>query len=472
MDKLPPCDIDAERAVVSAALLSADALGIARDVLTADKFFDLSSRLVYEALCRIDDSGSRPDILTVTTALRDTGALDRVGGSSALLGFFDASPDVTNVEAHCEIVADKARLRKIIDICRVHAVAALGDVGDVGEYCERVEREILSATNCESRADAPQTLHDVLKEEMPKITERQRPDWNPRRSEASAFKSGIVELDQKLWGGLDKNLYILAARPGMGKSAFAGTFALNIARGTVAKNGEPVGDGKSVVFFSCEMPKEQLAMRFLSMESLVPYKTIKLEKMAPQEWNAVLAAAERISKYPISLHHEPGAHVQRVKSIFRREFGKFENEHGLGIIDYIQLLRGDVAKGGNREQEVASISRHCMTMPKELGCPILALSQLNRALEQRPNKRPIMSDLRESGAIEQDAYGIIFLYRDGVYHPETERPDDVEIIIAKNRNGEPGTVIAKFDGPCTRFYSENQDFYDNVDDLDNAIGGL
>ena len=466
---MPPCDIGAERAVVSAALLSVDALGVARDTLRPDQFFDASTRLVYEALCSVDDSGSSADIVTVTTALRDRGVLEKIGGTSKIIELFDASPNIAHIADHCAIVANKARLRRIIDVCRVHAVTAYGDVGDVVEYCSMVERDILAATDGASKADAPQTIGEILKEEMPKITERQLPDYDPRTSKNNAFKTNIYELDEKLWGGLDPNMYIIAARPGMGKTAFAGTFALNIARGHIDRDGKLVGDGKGVVFFSCEMPKNQLAMRFLSHESLVDYRKLKTDRLTPEEWDSVLLAHERLSQYPLSIHHEPGAHVQRVKSVMRREFARMKRTPGLGIIDYVQLLRGTIQSGGNREQEVASISRYCMELPKEFSCPIVLLSQLNRELEKRPNKRPIMSDLRESGSLEQDAYGIFFLYRDEYYNPDTEAKGEVEIIVAKNRNGEPGTVVAKFDAPCTRFCSVNQELHDDIDDIDGAI---
>jgi len=461
-DRLPPCDFEAERAVVSACLLAPDAFAVTRDTLQPNQFFEQRCRLVYEAAIRVDDSGSKVDAVTLACALRDSGRLEQAGGVVSLAELLDASPDLTHIEEHCAIVADKARLRRVIEVCRMHAVTAYGDVGSVDEYCDTVEREILGATDPGTRVDAPQTMRELILQEMPAITARQSPGGNTRQMHVGT-KTGIFELDAKLWGGMDPNLYVVGARPGMGKTAFAGTLALAVAR-----------TGRASVFFSCEMPKEQLAMRFLAAESLVPYRSIRSETLYPEQWNAVLAAADRLSRYPLSIQYKAGVHVSQVRSTFRREFSRLKRTHGaepgLGVVDYAQLLRGDRPKGASRDEEVGSISRYCMGLPSEFKCPVLLLSQLNRELERRPDKRPQLSDLRESGSLEQDGYGIFFLYRDEQYHPETLDKGEAEIIIAKNRNGETGTVKARFDGPCTRFCSINQDVHDTCDDLDDAIG--
>lgn len=459
-DKPPPSDREAERAVVSACLLSPDSLALVRDILQPDQLVDVSSRLVLTAAFELDDSGQRVDPVTLACHMRTSGALQNCGGTPALAALFDATPDPSHVAEHATIVAEKYRLRRIIDACKVHAVEAYGDIGKVDDYCARVERDILSATDPGSKTDGPQTLRELLKEEVPRITVRQHEPQAKRNSLATT--TGIQELDHMLCGGMDPMMYILGGRPGQGKTALALRTLLAVAEA-----------GKSGVFFSLEMPKQQLMLRLLSMASLVPFNTLKSGILNPQEWNSFIEATDRLSKLPISLHFKPGAHVSQVRSSLRREFARLRREYntepGFSAVDYAQLVKGDRPKGASRDEEVGSVSRACMALPNEFGCPLMLLAQLNREVEKRPNKRPQLSDLRESGSLEQDGYGIWFVYRDEYYNEDSQAKGIAEIHVAKNRNGDTGTIECKYDGPCVRFSSLNEKLFQDCDDLGAEI---
>lgn len=460
-ERVPPSDVAAERAVVAACLLAPDALSVARDSIQVDQFFDPVCRHVFEACCAVDDSGSRIDAVTLATSLRDRGRYDQIGGAVALSRLFEASPDLSHVSDHCDIVAAKARQRAIIGVCRTHLASAHGDVGAIDEYCAQVERDILAATDGGSREDAPQTIGELVRDAMPAIQARQAPGGARKRS---GMPSGIRELDDHLWGGFDPYMYILAGRPGMGKTAFAGSVLLSVA-----------SSKKAGVLFSLEMDKEQLAMRLMSNHASVPFKTIRSGQMNQQEWDSFLQSAQYVQSLPISIYYKPGAHVSKIRTTLRREFLRLKREFnadpGMAVIDYAQLVQGNRPRGATREEEVGSVSRACAALPGEFKCPVMLLSQLNRAVETRPNKRPQLSDLRESGSLEQDGYGIMFLYRDDFYNPENGRPGEAEVIVAKNRNGETGTVNVRFDGACTRYVSLHQQMHDDLGDIDSALGG-
>lgn len=471
-EKTQPFDREAERAVIAAVLLSPESLPVIRDSVGAAQFFDTNCRLIFEAACAVDDSGSKLDTITVSCALRSKGTLETIGGNAALRELFNASPDLSHVAEHCAIVSAKARQRAVSAVCRKHLATSCSEIESIEAYCEEFEREALAATDPGERGDSPQTVGEVLAEILPAITSRQDPNNKPS---VVGVSTGILELDMAIDGGLDIAVYYIGARPAMGKTAIGCSIMLNIARGDKGDDGQLLGNGKAGVFCSFEMPKDQLAMRLLSNESGIDFKVIRSQRMDSEQWRLLLAAADRLSGMPISLHYMPGMHMTKIRTTMKREFRRLERKFGakpgIGVVDYIGLVKGDRPKGDSRENEIASISRYMTKLPKEFKCPIIGLCQLNRDLEKRPNKRPMMSDLRESGALEQDAYGLWFLYRDWVYNPEIGNENNVEIILAKNRNGTTSTVNAKFDGALTRFYSENQALYDQCDEIDAGIGG-
>ena len=442
-DRVPPCDIEAERAVVGACLISPESLAIVRDQIRPDQLVDVKSRLVLESVYALDDTGSKVDPVTLMTSMRSSGKLNQIGGSGALVELFSASPDIGNVSEHASIVESKHRLRRIIDTCKVHVVMAYGDIGSIDDYCAKVESDIMNATDPGQRDDGPQTIGEIIRQELPNITDRQS---GKVVDAGKKTKTGIFELDQMTKGGLSNNLYVIAGRPGQGKSVLVNTLCLQAAK-----------DGRSSVLESLEMPKDQLGFRLLASASGVPFDVIESERMSEEQWRDVLNASELLSKIPLSIQFRPGAHISQIRSTFRREFARlrrmFGTEPGMCAIDYAQLVEGNRPKGATRDEEVGSITRACMKFPHEFECPCVLLSQLNREIEKRPNKRPQLSDLRESGAIEQDAFAVLGLYRDAYYHPETEDKDSAEIIVMKNRNGSTGTIMSRFDGPTMRFYS-------------------
>lgn len=465
-----PFDRDAENAVIAACLLSPESLPVIRDSLKASHFFDVNCRLIYEAACAVDDSNSKIDAITIACAMRAAGTLESVGDTPALRQLFSASPDLSHVADHCAIVVAKARQRAIAAVCRKHLALSSGEVQSIDLYCEQVEADLLAATDPGDTGDAPQMLCEIIQDVLPGITARQDTE---RSAAPTGTATGVYELDISIGGGLDNMIYYVGARPAMGKTAFAGSVLLSVARGGVDTHGELLHNGKAGVFISFEMDKEQLCMRLIAAESGVPFAAIKGERMTQKQWSDVLAGIDRLMKMPISIAYMPGAHMSRIKSAARREFRrlkhKFGADPGLIVVDYIGLVRGDKGKGDTRENEIASISRFLMKLPKDFGCPLICLAQLNRELERRPDKRPQLSDLRESGALEQDGYGVWFLYRDWYYHPETADETDVEVIIAKSRNSKPGTVHVRFEGDKMRFVSVNQELYDQCDDLSSGL---
>lgn len=471
-EQTQPFDREAERAVIAAVLLSPESLPVIRDSVGAAQFFDTNCRLIFEAACAVDDSGSKLDAITVSCAMRSKGTLESIGGNAALRELFNASPDLSHVAEHCTIVSAKARQRAVSAVCRKHLSTSCGELESIESYCEEVERDILAATDPGERGDSPQTVGEVLVDILPAITARQDPNNKPS---VVGISTGIFELDAAIDGGLDNAVYYVGARPGCGKTSFAASVMLNTARGDKDRDGKLIGNGKAGVFCSFEMPKDQLAMRLLANESGVDYKAIRSQRMDPKQWQMLLAGADRLSRMPISLHYMAGMHMSKIRTTLKREYRRLERKFGakpgLNAVDYIGLVKGDRPKGDSRENEIASISRFLTRLPKEFNCPTMGLCQLNRDLEKRPNKRPMMSDLRESGALEQDAYGLWFLYRDWIYNPEGGDEKAVELIMAKNRNGTTGTINVRFDGPLTRFSSENQALYDQCDEIDAGIGG-
>ena len=332
--------------------------------------------------------------------------------------------------------------------------------GDVEEWLQLVEQAVFVASECGRVGDAPESVGEIAGRVVAEAVDRN----NGVASSAGGVPSGFLELDNNIGGFKASLLYVLAARPGMGKSALALSMALNVARQS----------NTLVVFISLEMPKDQLAARAIASEARVSVGKVLNDVIGDDEWNAVAAAMSSLGDVPLVIEYRPGATVPEVRSIARRALREMRKTRGpdlkLGmvIVDYLQLMGGNRQKGDTRETEVSGISRDLTRMAGELECPVLALSQLNRSLESRPNKRPQLSDLRESGAIEQDAYAILFLYRDEYYKKDSAQRGVAEVIIAKNRNGRTGQVNLMFAGEYTRFdnLQNDYDFGDFGDEWD------
>lgn len=420
----PPQNIDAEQAVLGAIFLDPEVIHRVVDLVKPDDFYQEPHRLIYEAMLALDDAGVPIDIITVTEELRRTGNLERAGGASYVVALADAVPSAANVEHYARLVAEKALLRTLIQVATRIRDMGYENGSDPRYLLGEAERMIMEIAQEKARSSFV-PLGVILQQTLRHIEEVQQ-----ARGEMLGLPTGFIDLDRLLSGLWPQDLIILAARPSMGKTSLALSIALN-----VAKRGVPVG------FFSLEMSKEQLAQRLLTAEAKVDYRRVRTADLEDDDWQKLTEAATRIGQAAIFIDDTPGLTVREMRARARRL--KAEYNLGLLIIDYLQLMQSH-RRVENRQQEIADISRSLKSLAKELNIPILALSQLSRAVEQRQDKRPVMSDLRESGALEQDADVIMFIYREEYYRPDTEKKGIAEIIVAKQRNGPVGVVELAF----------------------------
>jgi replicative DNA helicase len=424
LERQPPQNIDAEQAVLGAIFLDPEVIHRVIDLLRPDDFYQEPHRLIYEAMLALNDAGAPLDIITVTEELKRRGNLDRAGGASYVVALADAVPSPAHVEHYARLVAEKALLRTLIQ-----AATRIRDMGyeygsDPRQLLGEAERMIMELAQ-ERGGSTFTPLAQILEQALRHIEEVYQ-----ARGEMLGLPTGFIDVDRLLSGLWPQDLIILAARPSMGKTSLALSIALN-----VAKRGIPVG------FFSLEMSKEQLVQRLLTAEAKVDYRRVRTADLEEEDWQKLSEAAARIAQAAIFIDDTPGLSVREMRARARR----LQAEHGLGllVIDYLQLMQSH-RRVENRQQEIADISRSLKGLAKELNIPVLALSQLSRAVEQRQDKRPVMSDLRESGALEQDADVIMFIYREEYYRPETEKKGIAEVIVAKQRNGPVGTVELAF----------------------------
>lgn len=443
MSRSPICDEAAEDAVISSAILSLDAWEVARDIVNAADFWLGRNRDVWLALVELDAKAVAFDAVTIAGHMKTAGTLERIGGTPELARLLDATPAVAHVSDHATRVAALARQRRVTEAARRIVAEGQEAVADIDAFCQSAEREIAAAIESTDTKDVPANMGTVASEVVTALGERIR-----NGNKSTGTPSGIVTLDQQV-GNWETGMHVVAGRPGMGKSSLVQDILIGISEQT----------GKLTLNFSLEMPKHQMAMRALSKISRVPYSDIRAATVG-NRFDELTAAAQKYSKLPTMIVHRPGASMTDVRSAIRRahrdaklKFGK-DLELGAVAIDYVQLMQGVQTKNGNREQEISSITRGLTSLAGELGIPIFALSQLNRSLESRPDKRPQMSDLRESGAIEQDAESVNFVYRDDYYVENSPDKGLAEVITGKNRNGPPGTVKLRFRGEYMLFEDE------------------
>ncbi len=432
--RVPPQNIEAEQCVLGGILIEAGALLKVIELLEPDDFYKESHRLIYSAIIDLFDRNEPQDLVTVHNELKKKGLLEKAGGPLYLAELTETVPVASNIDYYARIVRDKAILRRLIQ--KSSDIASLcyeeaEDVDDILEYAESAVFEL-------SQSKIRQSFHkinDVLKESIQKVS-----SLYDKKELITGVPSGFIELDKLTAGFQPSDLIIIAGRPSMGKTAFA----LNIAQHAAVDHGVPTA------IFSLEMSKEQLALRMLCSEAMVDAHRVRTGFLSQDDWRKLLDAADNLSKTPIFIDDTPALSVLEMRAKARRL--KSDQNIGLIIVDYLQLMQG---RSGTerREQEISEISRALKAMAKELNVPVIALSQLNRKVEDRPNKRPQMSDLRESGAIEQDADVIAFIYRDEVYNrdPNNPRRGKAEIIVAKQRNGPTGTVLLAFIGKYSCF---------------------
>ena len=433
--KVPPHSMEAEQSVLGGLMLSASAWDQVADKITEADFYREDHRLIFRAIHDLHESSRPCDAVTVSEWFESHGKADQVDGGNYISQLANNTPSAANVGAYADIVREKSILRNLIDVgAAITTSAFTSDGRESKTLLEEAERLVFAIADKGSRGGSGfVSVQDSLKEAMEKIEE-----LNAFEGDITGIPTGYMDFDRLTAGLQPSDLIIVAGRPAMGKT----TFAMNIAENAAIKH------GKSVAVFSMEMASLQLVMRMFSSVGQIDQGRIRTGTLEDMDWPKLTSAMNLLHKSKIFIDDTPALSPAELRARARRL--KREHDVDLIVVDYLQLMSVPDSKE-NRATEIAEISRSLKTIAKELNVPVVALSQLNRALEQRPNKRPLMADLRESGAIEQDADLIVFIYRDEVYNPETSEKGKAEVIIGKHRNGSTGTVHLAFQGPWLRF---------------------
>ena len=433
-ERIPPQNIQAEQAVLGAMLLKKDAIAEAAEKLQPEDFYREAHRLVYQAILELFRRDEAADLVTVTEQLKKTDNLEKAGGIAFVTSLANAVPTAANLEYHARIVLEKAQLRNLINTATEIAGAAYEDAEEIGSLMDEAEKKILAVTGRGNTFDLA-SIGDLVLDVFSKVEERSK-----HKNALTGLASGFVDLDRLTSGFQPSDLILVAARPSMGKTAFT----LNIATYVAVRLKQPVA------FFSLEMSNVQLVQRMLCAEGGIDSQALRSGVLEQDDWTRLIAASDRLMKAPMFIDDTPGITVAELRSKARR----IKAQHGLSlvVIDYLQLMQGRPGRSGdNRQQEISEISRSLKALARELGVPVIALSQLSRSVEARQIKRPMLSDLRESGSLEQDADIVMFLYREDYYDSETERKNITDVIIAKHRNGPIDTVQLFFEKRFTKF---------------------
>jgi replicative DNA helicase len=425
-DRLPPQNIEAEQAVLGAIFLEPSSLTVASEVLIPEDFYRAAHQKIFNAMLKLNDEGKVVDLVTVTEELAAAKLIEDTGGVSYLSELASSVPTAANIEYYARIVEEKSLLRRLIRTATEIASDGYSREDEVEALLSEAEKNILAVAQ-RKNAGSFHNIKDVLVRTYDNIEE-----MHNRVGDITGISTGFAELDRMTAGFQRNDLIIVGARPSVGKTAFA----LNIAANVATKTNE------NVAIFSLEMGAEQLVMRMLCSEGNIDAQRLRTGSLTDDDWGKLTMAMGSLSNSGIFIDDTPGVRISDIRSKCRR----LKQEHGLGmiLIDYLQLILGSGRSGENRQQEVSEISRSLKQLARELQIPVIALSQLSRGVEQRQDKRPMMSDIRESGSIEQDADIVAFLYRDDYYDKESENKNIIEIIIAKQRNGPTGTVSLAF----------------------------
>ena len=438
-----PHDSEAEKAVLGAVFLDPEAIIDASDILQPDDFYEHANRIVFQAMLNISDREEVIDPVTLQDELKKNNQVDDIGGIAYVTELSMATPTAAHVTYYAKIVKRKAILRNLISTSQRIIQNAIEGSDDVTDILDDAESQIMGVSQ-DNASGGFKSIHDVLNTAMEEINSI--PDDG---NMVTGLPSGFSELDKMTTGFHDDELIILAARPGVGKTAFA----LNVAQFVGLKT------DKTVAMFSLEMGAEQLVQRMLASEGLIDSQHLRTGQLTDEEWRKLVVAAGSLDNTSIYIDDTPGIKMSEIRAKARR-LAKEKGNLGLIVIDYLQLIEGP--RSESRQQEVSAISRQLKKLAKELHIPVIALSQLSRSVEQRQDKRPVLSDIRESGSIEQDADIVAFLYRDDYYRDERDEDDegeveaeadngDVDVIIEKNRSGTRGTVKLMFSKPYNRF---------------------
>ncbi|TZF83866.1 replicative DNA helicase [Pedobacter sp. BS3] len=448
LGKLPPQAVDLEEAVLGALMLEKDALSAVIDILKPEIFYKESHQKIFEAISTLFQKSSPVDILTVTAQLRQQGDLEMVGGAYYITELTNRVASAANIEYHARIISQKYIQRELIRISTEIINNAYEDTTDIFDLLDHAEKNLFDIAQNNLRRDS-RRMDDIVRESLESLEK-----LKDRVDGLTGVPSGFTALDRMTSGWQASDLVIIAARPAMGKTAFVLSCARNAA----------VQFGKPVVVFSLEMSSVQLVNRLISGETEIEQEKIRKGNLAEWEWQQLHSKIGRLTEAPLFIDDTPGLNIFEFRAKCRRLKAQYDIQ--MIIIDYLQLMHGKgEGKGGNREQEIGSISRALKSVAKELNVPVIALSQLSRAVENRPggSKRPMLSDLRESGSIEQDADMVLFLYRPeyyGLTEDENGQPTAGigEVIIAKHRNGETGVVPLRFIGKYVKFADLDNDF--------------
>jgi replicative DNA helicase len=436
--RLPPHSVEAEQAVLGGLLLDNSAWDKIGDFISEGDFYRADHRMIYQHVSRLIQAGKPADVITVSENLDQAGRLAEVGGLAYLGALAQNTPSSVNIRRYAEIVRDRGVMRQLVAVGSEIAESALTPMGrGADELLNQAESKVFAIA--EQGARGKQGFTDI-RPLIAQVVER-IDQLHASPAEITGAPSGFIDLDKMTSGLQQGDLVIVAGRPSMGKTAFAINIAENLA----------LTDKLPVAVFSMEMSGTQLVMRMIGSVGKVDQLKVRTGRISDDEWPRLTDAWGRLNEAPIYIDETPALNSLELRARARRLHRQVGGPGlGLIVIDYLQLMSGS-SPGENRATEISEISRSLKALAKELNVPVIALSQLNRSLEQRPNKRPVMSDLRESGAIEQDADVILFIYRDEVYNPDTQDKGVAEIIVGKQRNGPTGTVRLTFLGQYTRF---------------------
>ncbi len=442
LGKVPPHDIEAEQAILGCMLTDRDSVIAAIEVLKEDAFYREDNKAIYAAILGLYSKNEPIDIITVKAELIETGSFERVGGLEYLASLPERVPTTANVDKYIKIVDEKAMLRNLISSANELVALGYDETEDVDRIMDMAEKKIFDLAQ-KKNTKGYAALKDVLVETFAKLEEL----YN-QKGQLSGTPTGFKDYDLKTSGLHDSDLIIVAARPAMGKSAFAINIATNVA----------VQAKKGVAIFNLEMSKDQVGNRILCCEALVDSNKVRTGQLEDDDWVKLASTLTRLSEAPIYIDDTAGISIMEIRAKCRKL--KIEKDIGLIVIDYLQLIQGSGKKNASREQEISEISRSLKILAKELQVPVIALSQLSRSVEKRDDKRPMLSDLRESGAIEQDADQVIFLYRDDYYNEDSEKKNVAEVILAKHRGGSTGTIDLAWLPSYTKFANLEKRFFE------------
>ena len=431
--RLPPQDVDTEIACLASALISRDALFKVTEILHAEDFYIERNRLIYESIIELEKKNMPVDIATLKHRLSDLDLLNKIGGDSVLVDLYQSASTSANVEVYARRVKNLSLRRKLIEASTVAAEKCYDLSRDTDELIEEVEQDIFQVTEKRITSDF-KGINVVLDETLKNIIK-----WNNTKKLVTGIASGYKDLDEMLTGFHSSELIIIAARPGMGKTALALNMINNVA----------LNENKPVLFFSLEMPAIQLGMRMLCIESKVNSQLVRTGYVDKEELERIFQASGKLAESPVYIDDTPSLNILQIRAKARRLAQK--EPLGMIVVDYLQLISSQLR--AERHQQISEISRMLKQLARELNVPVVALSQLSRAVESRAEQIPNLSDLRESGAIEQDADVVMFIYREEKVKKDSEKLGIADIIVAKQRNGPVGTIQLKFWEQYTRFDS-------------------